>query len=67
MTDIKERYLIDDEGRKISVVLDISDYRRILEELEELDEIRAYDRAKASSDETIPFDQAVAEIQKQRP
>lgn len=64
MTDIKERYLIDDEGRKISVVLDISDYRRILEDL---DEIRAYDKAKAnSSDEAIPFDQAVAEIQKQR-
>jgi hypothetical protein len=35
---------------------------RIVEDLEELDDIRAYDRAKAGPSETIPFDQAVSEI-----
>ena len=36
--------------------------RQILGELEELESIRAYDAAKASNDEAIPFEQAVAEI-----
>jgi hypothetical protein len=35
----------------------------LLEELEELESIRAYDRAKAQADEVIPFEQAVAEIE----
>jgi hypothetical protein len=41
------------------VLLDIKDYRKILEELEELDSIRAYDSAKASGDEATPFEEAV--------
>jgi hypothetical protein len=49
------------------VLLDISDYHKLLEELEELEAIRAYDAAKASGDEVIPFGQAVAEIERKRP
>ncbi|MCF8225448.1 MAG: hypothetical protein K9J30_06185 [Bacteroidales bacterium] len=37
----------------------------ILEQLEEIDDIRAYDAAKAEKDEIIPFDQAVNEIGKE--
>ncbi len=39
-------------------------YRELLAELEELDSIRAYEAAKASDDEAIPFEQAVAEIER---
>jgi hypothetical protein len=48
------------------VLLGIDDYRRLLEELEELESIRAYDAAKASKDEMIPFEQATAEIERAR-
>ena len=34
---------------------------RIMEDLEELEDIRAYDRAKARRDVAIPFEQAVSE------
>ena len=61
--ELKKRYLIDEDGNRLGVVLDIKDYRRLLEELEELETLRAYDAAKASGDQTIPFDQAVAEIE----
>lgn len=37
----------------------------MLDELEELDSIRAYDTAKQSNDEVIPFEQAIAEIESQ--
>ena len=63
MISIKERYLVDDNGNRIGVVLDIKDYHRLLQELEELDSIRAYDAAKASEDEVVPFEQAVREIE----
>jgi hypothetical protein len=61
-----ERFLVDEEGRRLSVVLDIAEYQAILEDLEELDSIRAYDAAKASGDEAVPFEQALQEIQRSR-
>jgi hypothetical protein len=66
MITIKECYVVDEKGARISVVLDIGDYRHLLEELEELECIRAYDAAKASGDKAIPFEEAVAEIERNR-
>ena len=37
-----------------------------VEQIEELDSIRAYDAAKASGDEIIPFEEAVKEIEQNR-
>ena len=64
MEKFKENYVVDEKGNRIGVVLDIVDYRRLLEELEELESIRAYDVAKASGDEAIPFEQAISEIER---
>ena len=66
MLKLKERYVVDEQGNRISVVLDIADYQGLLEELEELESIRAYDAAKASPDQMIPFEQAIAEIESDR-
>ena len=66
MTALQEQYLTDREGNRVKVVLDMDQFQQILEELEELDDIRAYDAAKASGDEAIPFDQAMAEIDQKR-
>jgi PHD/YefM family antitoxin component YafN of YafNO toxin-antitoxin module len=66
MISFKEKYVVDENGERIGVVLDLEDYRKILEELEELESIRAYDAAKSSSDEIIPFEQAVEEIERER-
>jgi len=60
----KERYLVDGEGNRIGVVLDIKEYHRLLQELEELETIRTYDAAKAPGNEAIPFEQAVTEIER---
>lgn len=66
MLSIKERFLVDENDNRIGVVLNIEDYRLILEELEELETIRAYDEAKASGEKAVPFEQALAEIERQR-
>jgi len=59
-------YIVDDAGKRVGVLLDMDEYRRILEELEELESIRAFDAAKASKEEAVPFDQAVREIEQKR-
>jgi hypothetical protein len=62
----KHDFVVDDDGKKKAVILDIAEYRRLLEEAEELEAIRAYDAAKAAGDEAIPFEQAVSEIERDR-
>ena len=61
-----ERFLVDEDGRRVGVVLDIVEYKKLLEDVEALEAIRAFDAAKASGDEVIPFEQAVEEIEKSR-
>jgi hypothetical protein len=53
------QYLTDAQGNKIAVVLEIETYQKLLDELEELEAIRAYDEAISSDDEEIPFEEAI--------
>ncbi len=66
MSMLKERYLVDEHGERVAVVLPLEEYNKLLEELEELDDLRAYDAAKASGEKPIPIDQAFAEIENKR-
>ncbi len=59
----KERYVVDAQGRRIDVILNVKDYYKMLDELEELESIRTFDLAKASREEAIPIEQALAEIE----
>ena len=54
-----EQYIVDEKGLRTGVIVPIDDFKKILKELEELESIRAFDTAKASGDEAIPFDQAL--------
>lgn len=63
MIQLHPRFIVDEEENRESVVLPLSEWASVLEELEELDDIRSYDVAKSSSPEAIPFDQAVREIE----
>lgn len=66
MAKVRERYVIDAKGNKTGVLLEFKDYKKILRDLEDLESIRSYDRAKTSGDEAIPFEEAVEEIEKSR-
>lgn len=66
MNKFQERYIVNEKGDRISVILDIADYQQLLEDLEELECIRAYDAATSSNDEVIPFEQAITEIEQNR-
>lgn len=57
------RYVTDENGNRVEVVIHIEEYRRLLDAAEELESLRAYDAAKATQDEAIPFEQAISEIE----
>lgn len=59
----RERFVVDEEGKRTEVILEVEDYYKLLDELEELEAIRAFDMAKASGADAIPFEQAVLEIE----
>lgn len=59
----KEQFVVDASGNRTAVLLDVERYFELLEAQEELESIRAYDEAKSSGDEAIPFSQAVKEIE----
>lgn len=61
---LQECYLTDHEGKRIGVVLDLERFQHILDDLEELEDIRAFDAALASGNKVIPFNQAIAEIER---
>ena len=66
MPTISEQYIVDSQGQRLSVVLEFQYYQQLLTRLEELEEIYAFDLAKDSQDEAIPFAQAIAEINQAR-
>jgi len=63
MSTNRDQFVIDESGNKTAVLVRIDRYSELLEAQEELEAIRAYDEAKASSDEAIPFAQAIKEIE----
>ena len=66
MGALKQQFIEDNQGQRIAVLLPIDEYNKMLAQLEEMEDIKAYDAAKASDDETIPFEQAIKEIEAKR-
>ncbi len=62
MITANHEYLVDEAGNRKAVVLPLAVWQEIRDALEELDDIHAYDEAKAHSSEPIPFEQAMREI-----
>jgi PHD/YefM family antitoxin component YafN of YafNO toxin-antitoxin module len=57
---VSARYVVDENGKRVSVILPVEEYERMLEELEELEDLRLYDEAKAEIEregsEVVPLD-----------
>ncbi len=66
MTHPRENFVVDAKGNRVGVFLPIKDYNKLLEELEELDDIKAYDKAVSRKQEFIPLDQALKQIEASR-
>jgi len=62
MIEVHPEYIVDERSNKKAVIILIEEWNNILEEMEELDDIRAYDAIKLEEEEAVPFEQAVDEI-----
>ena len=62
----KPQFIVDESGNRTGVILDMQSYAQLLEAMEDLDDIRAYDEAETEGGEPIPLDQALKEIEGQR-
>ncbi len=61
-----EQFVVDAAGKRNAVLLGLDRYSELIDAEEELDCIRAFDKAKASDDEAIPLLQAIKEIEDER-
>jgi len=64
MIKLHEKFVVNEQGNRIGVILDMNVYRKILEMLEEMEDVNAFDEAKASNQTLLPFDEAVRGIEK---
>ncbi|MGI6099973.1 MAG: hypothetical protein ACOYD3_09490 [Kiritimatiellia bacterium] len=63
MITLNPKYVVDKHQKRKAVLVTADEWEQIVSELEELDDIRAYDEALRHADDEIPFEQAVREIQ----
>jgi len=50
LQSINPHFITDTSGNKISVVLSMDEYKAIMDELEDIDDVRSYDEAKNEDD-----------------
>jgi hypothetical protein len=64
------QYVVDENGERVSVILPIEVYERLIEELEELDDVKAAEEARreieTGADELIPWERAKREMEEER-
>ena len=65
-TVTQDKFVVDSNGNKTAVLLEMERYLELLEAKEDLEEIRLFDAAKLESDEVISFESTVAEIEATR-
>jgi len=63
MVLLHPEYVVDPHEERKAVILPMAEWINILEELDELEDLRLYDQVKASSQESITFEQALLEIE----
>lgn len=66
MLTIHPQFITDHTGKKLSVVLSMKEFETILEELEDLEDIRLYDQSKADNESSVPIDEAFKIIEAKR-
>lgn len=67
---MEARYIVDEDGKRVSVILPIEEYDRMVEKLEDIEDAQAADEVRAAvargEDEFIPYEQAREEIARRR-
>ena len=67
---METRYVTDEKGERVGVILDVREYERLMEALEDLADLRAADETLEAiargEEELLPLDEAVHEMEEER-
>ena len=66
MLTMHPEYVVDEKARKKAVLVSFDEWQQLMEAIEELDDIRAYDQAKQEPEDLVPFEEAVRQIKAKR-
>ncbi len=66
MIAVHPQYITDNKGKKISVVLPMKEFKNIIAELEEFQDIKLYDEAKLANEPSVSIDEAFSIIEAAR-
>jgi hypothetical protein len=59
---INPKFIMNVKGKQTGVVLTVKEFNELIEAYEDLQDIAAYEKAKALGSETISWEQAKAEL-----
>ena len=62
MINFSPKFITDKSSKKIWVVLPLKEFKTMIQELEELEDIRAYDESKSDKQPSVPIDEAFKQI-----
>ena len=65
MLNVKPKYLVNERGRKTSVVLSMKDYQRLLQRLEDLEDALELDDAVETATGFRDYNEIRAELQRE--
>lgn len=60
------QFIIDNNGNKLAAILPIKEYNKIINNLEELEDIKLYDKARKYNEGSLPIDEAFNLIEEER-
>lgn len=64
---MKTQFVTDDNGKKLAVILPMKNYQKMIDDLEDQEDVRLYDEAKKSdTGERIPMQEAFKRIEAKR-
>ncbi len=66
MLTLNPQFITDKKGKKLSVIVSMKEYNKLIEEMEELEDIRLYDEGMAHKGKSIPIDIAFKQIEAKR-
>jgi hypothetical protein len=63
---IDGQILVDNKGKTVAVQIPINQYKKMLEIIEEMEDVKAYKKAKKNKSEWIPFEKAFAIVESKK-
>lgn len=66
MISLHPQFITDNAGKKLSAIIPINEFSTLIEELEELEDIRLYDAGKNDNEPAIPKNEAMVMLKEER-